>query len=92
MARKLTAAMIGALTAAAILPSPVAQADPDILTPYNSLCAYLYSLGDQWPDGPATQKWLLDRYPYLATDLTPDQLNNLINNVYQDFRCENHGT
>ncbi|MCV7175450.1 hypothetical protein [Mycolicibacterium sphagni] len=51
---------------------------------YRAVCTYLYSQGDQWPDGPYLHRWVLERYP----DLPPNQVGNILETAFQDPACQ----
>lgn len=51
---------------------------------YDAVCAYLHSLGDQWPDDPYLYRWMLERYP----DLPPNQAINILETAFHDPACQ----
>lgn len=44
----------------------------------------LHSLGDQWPDDPYLDRWMLERHP----DLPPNQAINILETAFHDPACQ----
>lgn len=62
--------------------TPSTESSPSVA--YDSVCSFLYSRGDQWPDGPYLHRWVLERYP----DLPPNQVDNILETAFQDPACQ----
>jgi serine/threonine-protein kinase len=67
-----------------VVPPPM-KTSPAIA--YDSVCSFLHSQGDQWPDGPYLHRWMLERYP----DLPPNQADNILETAFQDPACQGPG-
>ncbi|WP_304116021.1 serine/threonine-protein kinase [Mycolicibacterium bacteremicum] len=64
------------------LVTPSTESSPTVA--YDAVCSYLYSRGDQWPDGPYLHRWMLERYP----DLPTNQVDNILEMAFQDPACQ----
>lgn len=72
------------LTTTSPPPPPTTTQKATAAVAFGAVCSFLYSKGDQWPDGPYLHRWMLERYP----DLPPNQVDNILETAFQDPACQ----
>ena len=72
------------LTTTSPTPPPTTTQKTNPAVAYDAVCSFLYSLGDQWPDGAYLHRWMLERYP----DLPPNQVDNILETAFQEPACQ----